>query len=124
MGSSNGNGNGGGGFFGYNISATDTIEAGLSTKVVPPNFPCPKCKGESKESGTHGWRTCCGSTFHIGLTEEQHKALLDELQGFKDRVEKLNEMYKGADTELTKIYRALSERGIDLFPKPPEEPKG
>ena len=89
----------------------DTAEAGLAD-YVPPNFPCPLCKGESKESGLKGWRVCCGERIYIGLTEKELLELMEDRDGYKARVQTFETMYKKADAELTDALRTLRERGI------------
>jgi len=39
-----------------NTSATDYVEAGLSTEVVPPDFPCPRCGKEMGDNRTYEQR--------------------------------------------------------------------
>lgn len=92
----------------------DSLDAGLSTDVVPPAHPCPKCNVETKDTGVTGWRLCtdCDTRIHIGLTEAQHMALIQEAADHKARVQQLTLMYQSTDAELTKALRTLRERGI------------
>lgn len=34
------------------IGSTDHVEVGLSTDVTPPEFPCPRCGGPSKDNSS------------------------------------------------------------------------
>jgi hypothetical protein len=110
MSSSNGNGGGPKDEMGTH----DSVEAGISNEVVPPAHPCPTCKVETKDTGVQGWRICsdCDKRVHIGLTEAEHFALLEEVAGYKARVQQLTLMYQATDKELTAALKTMRERGI------------
>jgi hypothetical protein len=88
----------------------DHAEVGLAG-YVPPIYPCPQCKGESKESGIKGWRVCCGDKLYVGLTERELLELMEDRDGYRARVQAFEVMYKKADQELTDALRIMRERG-------------
>jgi hypothetical protein len=99
---------------GDNMRFGDAVDVGLSTEVVPPAHPCPTCGVETKETALTGWRLCtdCDAQHHVGLSEAQHMALLDEVAAANARSQRYEMMYKAADVELTAALRTLRDRGI------------
>ena len=96
------------------VGFKDVLDVGLSTEVVPPRYGCPTCGVETKHVGVLGWRICtdCDKRVYVGMTEVEHKGLLDELAAAKSRITQLTLMYKNTDAELTKALRVLRDRGI------------
>ncbi len=46
------------------VSSTDQVEAGLVTKVVPPEYPCPICGNAMKNANTVDDRKA-GKSFRV-----------------------------------------------------------
>lgn len=92
----------------------DAVDVSLSQEVVPPAHPCPTCGVETKDTGINGWRLCtdCNQRLYVGLTEQQHLMLLDDIQGAKARCQQYELMYKQTDAELTQALRTMRERGL------------